>query len=175
MGRAFVGYKIFAGDTPDPTFLLKTVGPTKSTFDMPLRNRRTKFYRVVTVNDDPSTPDSVYSANAKGMAMGRAPMGYALKFLVETVTLRPREGSLSSGQPNYGTGIDVYCRVQYSSQDSRDARGEVVVSRCQIQVDGSVPVDVNGAVELGDGRISPVIEVREYRVNGVIWMKEILT
>jgi len=172
-GGDLLGYKIYAGNGPDPTTLLKTIGPSETTCEFPISNRKTRFYRVTAIG--PGGDDSPYSNGAYGRSAANAPDGFVRRHLIETVTIRPREGSSGSGKPQYGDGIDVYSRVQYASKNARDNRGETILSKCQIQVDGSVDVDSEGAIEFPDGKIMPILEVREYKVNAVAWMKEIYT
>jgi len=171
-GGTITGYKIYAGDSLNPTVLLKTVGPSKSTCEFPISNRKTRFYRVKTVTN---LAESTYSANAYGISGCHAPEGFARKHLPETVTIYPRESVTGAGKPVFGDGFDAYVRIQYSAKESRDARGELILSKCQIQMDGSVPSEIDGAVDIGDGEVIPIIEIREYKVNGSVWMKEIYT
>lgn len=152
--------------------MLKTIGVSESTSEFPIANRKTRFYRIKTVTN---LAESAYSSNAFGTSGGHAPSGFALKHLPETITIYDREGTTGAGMPSYGDGVDAYARIQYASRESRDARGELILSKCQLQIDGSVPVDADNGVDIGDGEIIPVIEVREYRVNNSVWMKEIYT
>jgi len=177
--HVITGYRLYADDISPPTTLIRTGGPENGSYEIGIPNSRTRFYRVVALNDFTPDPDGEFSSIVVGVPHCHAPTGFVRRHLAELIGIKPRIGPSTGGQDEYGATFYAYGRVEPITKRERDARTQLLSARNRVIVDGSVPVTEGDEIIMPDGRTMPVIAVIPQNVNisnGVVtFAKEVLS
>lgn len=96
--------------------------------------------------------------------------------LTQTLIIYPFTNVNKYNEASYGDAIDEPCRVQIYNKMVTDSKGELVLSNCQIFIDGTAMIDYRSKIQLPDGTIPKILAIQdEPDENGISYYKCIHT